>query len=118
MTLTWLIYEVAVCCFMVGALAVLYTYAVRLSVRTYFTSRFDVYDSDSFSRARFWMLTRRESAASLLSASNVTGVPVGDLAPAGMPGRWALPADGEPLNAAGAMYARLDDMYQYIVGLE
>jgi hypothetical protein len=115
MTVVWLLYEVVVCCLMIAALVVFYTYAVRLSVRDYFTSRFDIYDADTFARARYFLMLRRASPASMVSASNITGFALDDLAVAGMPGRWALPSDAKPLNEAGAMYARLDDMYQYIV---
>ncbi|KAG2451066.1 hypothetical protein HYH02_004334 [Chlamydomonas schloesseri] len=145
MSIKWICYEALICALMAASIAVFYTYAVRLSVRDDFTARFDVYDALTFARARYFLLARDPAASAAAAAaaaataaglsSNFTaGVTMGLVnstsstvsststsssnatgAEPGSAGRWKLPADTEPLGDAGAMYARVDDMYNMYV---
>ncbi|KXZ51178.1 hypothetical protein GPECTOR_13g665 [Gonium pectorale] len=115
----WILYEAAICALMAAAIGVFYGYAVRLSVREEFTSRFDVYDADTFVPARYFLIRRRDDSGSgaMEAANSVTasGAAAAAIPEAGMGGRWALPADRGPLNDAGAMFARVDSMYNTLV---
>ncbi|KAG2499887.1 hypothetical protein HYH03_002176 [Edaphochlamys debaryana] len=115
-------YEAALCALMAAAVAVGAVYAVQLSVRDDFTARYEVYDSDSYGKARYFMLRRDEgaAAAALLTskaAANVSsgGASASSLPVAGEAGRWALPPDAGPLGEAGAMFARVDEMYDTLI---
>ncbi|PNH11248.1 hypothetical protein TSOC_001938, partial [Tetrabaena socialis] len=110
MNAKWVVYELLVCALMCASIGVFYSYAVRLSVNDDFTSRFDVYDADTFVPARYFLVARDEVAAAAAAALNATAVPE-----AGDAGRWALPANEQPLNDAGAMFARVDEMYATLV---
>ncbi|PNH01163.1 hypothetical protein TSOC_012961 [Tetrabaena socialis] len=110
MNAKWVVYELLVCALMCASIGMFYLYAVRLSVNDHFTSRFDVYDADTFVPARYFLMARDEVAAAAAAALNASAVPE-----AGASGRWALPAKEQPLNDAGAMFARVDDMYATLV---
>ncbi|KAG2442749.1 hypothetical protein HXX76_002830 [Chlamydomonas incerta] len=111
MSVLWLCYEAAVCGLMAAALGVFFTYAIRLSVKDDFTAGGDVYDADTFSPARFFLLKRREPQASALANGTATAA-----APApGEAGRWRLPADASAWEALGAEFGRVDDMYGAVV---
>ncbi len=113
-------YEAAICALMAAAIGVFYTYAVRLSVRDDFTSRFNVYDAETFAPARYFLLRRRDDSddnatlSSMPANSTANGKPTTVPLP-GAPGRWALPVDMGPLNDAGALFARVDSMYDHLV---
>ncbi|GFR50777.1 hypothetical protein Agub_g13042 [Astrephomene gubernaculifera] len=125
MDIKWVLYEATICAFMAAAIGVFYTYAVRLSVRDDFTSRFDVYDADTFAPARYFLLRRQDSSTTAAAASSpsfsatasstATTTASEDAPSAGQALRWALPADYQPINDAGAMYARVDSMYSALV---
>ncbi|KAG2442746.1 hypothetical protein HXX76_002828 [Chlamydomonas incerta] len=111
MSVLWLCYEAAVCGLMAAALGVFFTYAIRLSVKDEFTAGGDVYDADTFSPARFFLIKRREPQASALANGTTAAA-----APApGDAGRWRLLADASAWEALGAEFGRVDDMYGAVV---
>ncbi|EFJ51847.1 hypothetical protein VOLCADRAFT_87436 [Volvox carteri f. nagariensis] len=112
MSAGWVMYETAICALMVAAIAVLYTYTVRLSVREDFIARFDVYDADAFAPARYFLLRR---STSLNSSEGASSAATNTTRTAGSPDRWRMQADPRALNAAGAVLTRLDSMYNTIV---
>lgn len=108
----WMTYELLVCALMCAALAVLFTYALKLTRGVPREDAFDVYDADAFTPARYALLKRREVAADgvLPGGVNVSSV--------GRPGqalRWALPSDASSLDDVGNMYGTMDSMYNATV---
>ncbi|KAG2491872.1 hypothetical protein HYH03_009825 [Edaphochlamys debaryana] len=113
MSAKWVLYEATICALMAAALAVFFSYAVNLSSQDNFVSRYDVYDADTFVQSRYFLLKRSDSASVTVTAAN--GSVIASSPEAGQPNRWRLPADRQPLEGTGAMFARVNSMYSALV---
>ncbi|KAG2422885.1 hypothetical protein HXX76_015713 [Chlamydomonas incerta] len=60
----WVLLEVATVAFMWAAIGIYFTYTVQLSVKEKFQGRYDVYDSDTYSPARYFLLRRGSNTTS------------------------------------------------------
>ncbi|KAG2444343.1 hypothetical protein HXX76_001099 [Chlamydomonas incerta] len=66
----WIVWELAICCLMVAAMATYFTYCVRLSNQDQFFVKLNVYDADTFAPARYFLLRRQEPPVGVYASND------------------------------------------------